>query len=266
MTSALVLSVDRAASVTRITMNRPAVHNAFDPGLIAELRQTFERLAEDAAVRAIVLAGAGPSFCAGADLNWMRQSLSYSPEENHADTLALADMLDAIASCPQPVVARVHGAALGGGVGLVAACDIAVAAEDARFGFTEARLGLAPAVIAPYVLARIGAGHARALFLTAERFDAARALAMGLVHRVVPAADLDGAIEDIVRHLLAVGPEAARACKALARLVPAMSADEARSHTATVIARLRTGAEGQEGIRAFLEKRKPGWVIDVDRS
>jgi methylglutaconyl-CoA hydratase len=240
-------------------MNRPNLHNAFDPELIAELRQTFERLGDDESVRVVVLAGEGPSFCAGADLSWMRQSLSYSAAENHADALRLADMLDAVASCPHPVVARVQGSALGGGAGLVAACDIAVSAADARFGFTEARLGLAPAVITPYVLARIGAGHARALFLTAERFDAAHALAIGLVHRVVPASEIDRAVADVVQQLLAVGPEAVRACKGLTQLVPTMSPDEARSYTATVIARLRTGDEGQEGIRAFLEKRTPAW-------
>ncbi|HWE63918.1 MAG TPA: enoyl-CoA hydratase-related protein [Chloroflexota bacterium] len=258
----MAIRVNTTGPVATVTLARPALHNAFDPLLIEALRRAFESLATDQAVRVVVLAGDGPSFCAGADLNWMRDSLAYTVEENHQDALRLADMLDAIASCPHPVIARVHGAALGGGAGLVAACDIAVATPEARFGFTEARLGLAPAVISPYVLARIGPGHARALFLTAERFDAARAFAIGLVHRVVPSADLDSAVEDVVRQLLAAGPEALRACKALAQLVPAMPLDEARGYTAALIARLRTGAEGQEGIRAFLEKRPPAWKAD----
>lgn len=257
------LTAERRGPVARVTLARPEVRNAFDPPLIAALRETFEALADDESVRVVVLAGEGQSFCAGADLRWMQESAGYSTEENREDALRLADMLEAVATCPHPVVARVQGAALGGGAGLVAACDLVVAAEDARFGFTEARLGLAPAVVSPYVIARIGPGHARALFLTAERFDAARAQAIGLVQRVVPAAELAAAVDGIVRQLLACGPEALRACKALARLVPAMGPAEARSYTANLIARLRTGEEGQEGIRAFLERRKARWAIDL---
>jgi methylglutaconyl-CoA hydratase len=265
MTPSGVLSVSRRGSVVRVLLTRPDVHNAFNPALIAALREAFDALAEDATVRAVVLAGEGPSFCAGADLHWMQESLAYTPEQNREDALRLANMLEAVATCPHPVVARVQGAALGGGAGLVAACDVAVAAEEARFGFTEARLGLAPAVIAPFVIPRIGPGHARALFLTAERFDAARALAIGLVHRVVPAVEVDAAVEQTLAHLLAGGPEALRACKGLARLVPTMPPSEARGYTANLIARLRTGDEGQEGIRAFLEKRRQQWLVDLER-
>ena len=254
-----VLSVSREGRVVRVTLTRPAIHNAFNPELIGALRETFDALAVDDTVRAVVLAGDGPSFCAGADLLWMQESLTYTPEQNREDARRLADMLEAVACCPHPVVARVQGAALGGGTGLVAACDVAVAAEDARFGFTEARLGLAPAVIAPFVIPRIGPGHARALFLTAERFDAAHALAIGLVYRVVPVADLDDAVDKALTQLLAAGPEAVRSCKALARVIPTMPPAEATSYTANLIARLRTSEEGQEGIRAFLEKRRPRW-------
>lgn len=261
----MTLAVSRTGSVAYVTLIRPEVHNAFGPGLIAALARTFDALAADEQVRAVVIAGEGPSFCAGADLGWMRECLSFSAEENRADALRLAAMLEAIAACPHPVIARVHGAALGGGVGLICATDIAVAADDARFGFTEARLGLAPAVIAPYAIARIGPGHARALFLTAERFDAAHALAIGLVHRVVPAVELDAAVESTVRSVLAGGPAALRACKALARAMPRIPADEVAEHTAALIARLRTEPEGQEGIRAFLEKRRPAWAEDPER-
>ena len=258
-----VLTMQYDGPVVHVTLTRPALHNAFNPLLIEQLSQTFDTLSADPAIRAIVLAGQGPSFCAGADLHWMRESLDYTPEQNRKDALRLSYMLEAIATCVHPVVARVHGAALGGGAGLVAACDIAIAADNAQFGFTEARLGLAPAVISPFVLARIGAGHARALFLTAERFDAAHAGAIGLVQRVVPANDLDAAVTNVLRQLLAGGPEAARVCKALVRLVPAMSPDEARSYTIAQIARLRTSPEGQDGIRAFLEKRPPTWLEEL---
>lgn len=254
------LRVERRGIAVHVILARPEVHNAFNRRLIAELREVFERLDGDDAARAVVLAGEGPSFCAGADLNWMRDSLNYSHDDNVADALEMADMFRAIDNCRHPVIGRIHGAALGGGSGLTAACDIAVATDDARFGFTEARLGIAPAVISPFVLRKIGQSHARALFATAERFDAARALAIGLVHRVVPAAELDDAVGATLRHIGQSGPAGVRAGKQLAKTILALSDEDAREMTAATIAGLRVGPEGQEGIRAFLEKRRAGWV------
>lgn len=256
------LCVERRGIAVYVTLARPEVHNAFNERLIAELREVFERLDGDDATRAVVLAGDGPSFCAGADLNWMRASLDFSHDENVADALGMADMFRAIDNCRHPVIGRIHGASLGGGSGLTAVCDIAIAADDAKFGFTEARLGIAPAVISPFVLRKIGQSHARALFVTAERFDAARALAIGLVHRVVPAAELDSAVAATLRHIGQSGPAGARAGKLMAKTVPTLPDDEAREMTAATIAGLRVGPEGQEGIRAFLEKRRAGWVSE----
>ena len=204
-----------------------------------------------------VLAGAGAGFCAGADLTWMREMAAYTHDENVADALRLVAMLEAVEGCAVPVVARVHGAALGGGVGLVAACDVAVAAADALFAFSEARLGIAPAVVAPFVLRKIGPGHARALFVTAERFDAARAERIGLVHHVAAATHLDAAVQEVVSAVTACGPAALSACKRLVADVPGMSREAARVYTAEMIATLRASPEGQEGMRAFLEKRPP---------
>ncbi len=256
------LRVERRGIAAYVTLSRPEVHNAFNERLIAELHAAFTQLdvAED--VRAVVLRGEGPSFCAGADLNWMRASLDYSRDENVADALRMADMYRAIDNCRHPVIGRIHGAALGGGAGLTAVCDIAIAAEGTRFGFTEARLGIAPAVISPFAVRKVGMSHARALFLTAERFDAERALAIGLVHRVVPEAELDGAVEAAVRHIGQSGPAGVRAAKLMAKTVLMLSDEEAREMTAATIAGLRVSAEGQEGIHAFLEKRRATWVSD----
>jgi len=255
------LQVERRGPALWVTLNRPDVRNAFNPEMIAELTSAFRDVprADDGpeGVRAVVLAGAGGSFCAGADLQWMRAMAAYARDENVADALRLAAMLDAIETCAVPVVARVHGAALGGGVGLVAACDVVVTAEGTLFGFTEARLGIAPAVIAPFVLRKIGPGHARALFVTGERFDAARAERVGLVHRVTTLERLDAAVAETVAGIAACGPAAVRACRALAADVPGMSREAARAYTAETIAALRAGSEGQEGMRAFLEKRAP---------
>ena len=254
------LTLVRDGSVATVTMNRPEVHNAFNPVLIEELRDAFRALAGDEKVRVVVLTGAGLSFCAGADLRWMQESVRFTEEENRRDALAITEMLEAIATCPKPVVARVNGAALAGGAGLVAASDIAIAAETARFAFTEARLGLVPATISPYVVRRIGESHARALFLTAERFEAPRALAIGLVHQCVPPEELDAAVERTVRNLLHGGPHALAETKSLiAGIRNRRGADLAR-YTADTIARLRVGPEGQEGLHAFLEKRPPAWT------
>lgn len=260
-TSPLEVTLD--GPVARVTMVRPERHNAFDEALIDALARAFAELGEAPEVRAIVLAGAGRSFSAGADLDWMRRAAAYDEEGNRADARRLAAMLKAIDECPRPVVARVQGAALGGGTGLVAACDIAVASERATFGTTEVRFGLAPAVISPFVLRAIGPRQARRLFLTGERIDAARALALGLVHEVVPEAELDTRVAAVVDLLLEGGPEAQAASKELIRLVLAMPQGGSLLTEATcgAIAARRASPEGQEGVRAFLEKREPAWRV-----
>ncbi len=248
--------------ICRVTLNRPQVHNAFNAELIEELRSAFEEVDGYSLdeVRAVVLAGEGPSFCAGADVNWMRASLNLTEEENVQDALRMARMFDTINRCRVPVVGRIHGLALGGGVGLVAVCDIAVAAEDARFAFSEAKLGIIPAVISPYVLARIGQSHARALFLTAERFGADWAARIGLVHIVVPPDRLDEEVERVLGEISTSAPGAVARAKELIAALPHLPPDEVMMHTARTIASLRVGEEGQEGLRAFLEKRKPRWA------
>jgi methylglutaconyl-CoA hydratase len=254
------LRVQRRGMTAFVTLNRPEVHNAFNARLIAELGTAFARLGSDDEVRAIVLRGEGRSFCAGADLTWMRDSLDLSHDENLVDALRMADMLEAIDDCPCPVIGRIHGAALGGGVGLTVVCDIAIADEECRFGFTEARLGIAPAVISPFAVRKIGESHARALFTTAERFDAPKALRIGLVHRVVPLAELDAAVDEALTEIGKNSPAGVRAAKRVARLATRLPRDEARQMTAETIAGLRVSPEGQEGIRAFLEKRTAAWV------
>jgi len=243
------LRIERDGGTLRITIAKPERRNAFDAALIAELHDAFADVGD---ARAVVLAGDGPSFCAGADVEWQRSAIDLTFEENVDDALRLYRMLETVDSCAAPVVARVQGYALGGGSGLVACADVAVAAADATFGFTEVRLGIIPAVISPFVLAKIGAG-ARRYFLTGERFGAADALRIGLVHEV--AEDLDAAVEGVVGELLQAGPEAARAAKRLVR-EPLGTGDE----LARLAARLRTSPEGQEGLRAFLDKRKPSWL------
>jgi methylglutaconyl-CoA hydratase len=254
------LRLARRGATALVTLDRPEVHNAFNARLIAELRGAFARLAGEADVRAVVLAGEGRSFCAGADLHWMRSSLDLTHAENLADARRMADMLEAINACPCPVIARVQGAALGGGMGLLAVCDIAIAEEGARFGFTETRLGIAPAVISPFVVRKIGQSQARALFTTAERFDTARALQIGLIQRIVPAGELDAAVAETLAEIGKNGPAAVRAAKQVARTVAHVPPDEARRLTTETIAALRVSPEGQEGIRAFLEKRPATWV------
>jgi methylglutaconyl-CoA hydratase len=242
------LRVERDGDVLRVTLARPERRNAFDAALIAELAEAFVDVGR---ARAVVLAGEGPSFSAGADVDWMRSSIDLSYEANVADANALRAMLEAIDGCPAPVVARVQGHALGGGAGLVAAADIAVASADAVFAFSEVKLGIIPAVISPFALARIGPGQARRWFVTGERFDAGTALRIGLVHEV--AADLDTAVDRVVAELLSAGPLAARWAKRLVRERPD------GPETARWIAERRTSDEGQEGLRAFLERRPPAW-------
>jgi methylglutaconyl-CoA hydratase len=257
---ATLLAVRREGAVAYVALGRPEVRNAFNAALIESLGHAFEGLGGDDTVRAIVLSGQGRSFCGGADINWMRDSLELTHEQNLAGARALSRMYRAIDRVPKPVIGRIHGAALGGGAGLVAVCDVAVAAEDALFGFTETKLGILPAVISPFVLAKIGASHARALALTGERFDARRALAIGLVHEVVPQEALDGAVARIVAEVLSASPSGIAAAKRLFAHVSELRYDETLEPTARAIAAQRTSPEGQDGLRAFLEKRKPGWA------
>ncbi len=241
------LKIERDGQVLRVMLARPERRNAFDAALIAELTEAFTDVGD---ARAVVLAGEGQSFCAGADVDWQRSAIDLSFEENVDDALRLYRMCETIDRCPAPVIARVHGFALGGGSGLAACADIAIAAPDSVFGFSEVKLGIIPAVISPFVLPKLGA-HARRYFLTGERFDAETALRIGLVEEVAP--DLDAAVERIVSELLTAGPEAVREAKQLIRERP--SGEE----TAQTAARLRAGEEGQEGLRAFLDRRDAAW-------
>ena len=253
--------------VARVTLARPEVHNAFDASLIAELRTTFAALAREAPteLRAVVLAGDGPSFCAGADVAWMRAAMALDVEGNEQDAMAMADMFEAIDTCPVPVIARVQGAALGGGMGLCAVADLVIAESGARFGFTETRLGILPAVIAPFVVAKIGETHARALFPGGRRFEAVRAQRIGLVHEVVEGeAALDAAVDAAIGDVLSSGPTAVRAAKAIVREVRGLGHGSAKWHTARVIARQRVGDEAREGFAAFDAKRSPAWTPPSD--
>jgi methylglutaconyl-CoA hydratase len=259
------LAITRDGPVVTLTLQRPEIHNAFDDRLIAMLQETFDTLATDDSARVVVLAAQGPSFSAGADLNWMRRAAAYTEEENRRDALALATLLRTAATLPHPLVARVQGAALGGGMGLVAVADIALAVESALFGFTEARLGLIPATIAPHIVEKIGPGHARALFLTAERIPAARALEIGLVHRVVLDDELDTALAETIDALLAGGPKAHGLAKELVCTVLATEGQEQDNATAALIAGARVSPEGREGIQAFLDKRPPSWRASQGR-
>lgn len=247
--------------VARIIMNRPEVFNAFDEAMIAELGQAVARCVADPAVRVIVLAGAGKVFSAGADVQWMRRAAAASQEANLADARRFADMLHAIATCPKPTIARIHGLALGGGIGLACACDIAVASSEAKFAVSEARLGILPAVIGPYLIEAVGPRQARRLALTASRIDAQTALQMGLVHEVVELPELDAAIEHWSTELLASGPVAQTEIKQLFdQLVASAIDDETRELTARTIARVRMGDEAREGFAAFLAKRPAAWI------
>jgi len=255
------LLVDIRGGVATVTLNRPEVRNAFDDALIAALAATFKALDDDQAVRAVVLAGNGPAFCAGADLNWMKRMAGYGYEQNLHDAMGLAVMLQTIDRMNKPTIARVHGPAFAGGTGLVAACDIALGTPEARFCLSEARLGLSPATISPYVMRAMGERAARRYFLTAEVFDAEEALRLGLLSGLVPAAQLDAAVESLLKHLLAGGREALAKIKELIRAVGSGPIDDAMvADTAKRIAEIRVSAEGKEGIASFLEKRKPSWV------
>ena len=259
------LLVTRDGPIARVSLNRPEVRNAFDAELIAELRAAFDGLSRESpdALRGVILTGEGAVFCAGADVEWMRASMGLSVADNERDAAAMQAMFATIDACPVPLVARVQGAALGGGMGLCAVADMVIASADAIFGFTETRLGIIPAVISTFVLPKIGESHTRALFPAGERFDAERALRIGLVHEVV--ADetaLDARVAAVAAGLLAAGPTAARAAKALVRELRGLDPEEAKRHTVRHIAQQRTSAEGQEGLLAFLEKRPPTWDRD----
>lgn len=256
--STLAVAVDGHGTAT-VTMNRPEARNAFDDTLITELTDAARRLGSDDDIRVVVLTGAGPVFSAGADLHWMRAVKEASYEEGIAGSVRMDTMLRTLWDLPKPLVGRINGHALGGGSGLTAVCDIAVAVDSARFGFTEVLLGIAPAVISPYVVRKIGRGHARALFVNGARFDAARAERIGLVHRVVAREDLDDAVRAVVADCLRAGPRGA----AVAKTLPELALDDldtATSRTPEIIARLRASEEGQEGMGAFLDKRSPAWV------
>ncbi len=243
-----------------VTLARAELHNAFNEVVIAELTEAFAEVGRRDDVRVVVLAGEGKSFCAGADVNWMKRMVGYSFDENVADAMAMARMLRTIRECPKPVIARVHGAAIGGGVGLVAACDMAAAVESAVFSLSEVKLGIIPAVISPFVLEKIGPGQARRYALTAERFSAAEAQRIGLVHEVFPTAEaMDGWIAQTCDTLKANGPAALAEAKRILTEVGGVNWDEVQAKTAERIARVRVSPEGQEGLKAFLEKRTSGW-------
>jgi methylglutaconyl-CoA hydratase len=259
------LRVERSGTngeIARVTLSRPDVRNAFDATLIADLRAAFANFEREGPteLRAVVLAGEGQTFCAGADIDWMRAAMALDVEGNEQDAMAMAEMFETIDTCPVPVIARVQGAALGGGMGLCAVSDVVIAESGTRFGFTETRLGILPAVISPFVIAKIGESHARALFPGGRRFDAVRAQRIGLVHEVVEGPDaLDLAVDAVIADILASGPTAVRAAKAIVREVRGLGHGSTKWHTARVIARQRTSAEAQEGFAAFTEKRRAAW-------
>jgi methylglutaconyl-CoA hydratase len=255
------IEVSVSNRIGTVTLNRPEVRNAFNDEVIGELTAAFRELGALQEVRCIVLAGNGPAFCAGADLNWMRRMAGYTHEENIADAAALAEMLGAIYRCPKPTVARIQGDVYAGGLGLVSACDIAVSVDSAQYCLSEVKLGLIPATISPYVIRAMGARAARRYFLTAERFAAAEALRIGFVHEVVAAAALDAKVEELTKALVQAGPEALKACKQLVHDVAGREITaELVAATVQGIAAIRVSAEGREGVQSFLQKRKPEWM------
>ena len=256
------LDIQRHGPVAKVFLNRPDVRNAFNDEVIADLSAAFAQLGADTTLRAIVLGGHGKAFCAGADLSWMRAMADYTWEQNRADAQALAEMLWTIWRCPVPVVGRIHGDCYAGGVGLAAVCDVLVAADGVNFCLSEAKLGLLPGTISPYVIRALGEQASRRYFVTAERFGAAQAAALGFVHEVCAADALDAKVDEIVAALVANGPMALRACKALVQDVAGVAIDAAlRDETARRIADIRASAEGREGIQSFLDKRAPAWLL-----
>ena len=247
--------------VATIRFNRPHVHNAIDEAVMSQFTSGLRQVGADPAARVVVIAGEGESFCAGADLNWMKRSAAYTEQQNYQEAADFAALLQMLHQMPKPTIARVHGPAYGGGVGIVAACDIAIGARTASFSFSEVRLGLIPAMISPYAIAAIGERHARRYMLTAERIDATAALSIGLLHEVCDDEALDERLRQVTANLLRGGPASIAACKMLIDRVAHMPIDgETREYTARAIAAIRASAEGKEGVGAFLEKRKPGWI------
>ena len=254
------LEIERDGAIARVFLNRPKVRNAFDDGLITELHEAFGELGKDDSVRVIVLGGRGKVFCAGADVNWMRASMDLPAEKNREDALRMANMLQALDECPKPVIGRIHGAAMGGGSGLVATCDIVVASEETKFAFSEVKLGILPATISVVVLPKIGFSNARRYFLTAEVFKANVAWEMGLIHEVATSQNLDARVNEICTSIINNGPNAVAEAKKLIHAVRLMQRDEWIPHSVDTISRVRTSPEGQEGLKAFLEKRPPSWL------
>ncbi len=246
--------------VATLTLNRPDIRNAFNEVMLAEILEVCTELAKREDVRALVFTGEGKAFCAGADLNWMKKMINYTYEENFADAMVLANAMNALYSMPQPTIARVNGHAIGGGMGFVTGCDIAIAADTAVLSLSEVKIGLVPACIAPYVIRKAGPGKAKEFFLTGERMTANRALEAGFLNKVVPPEELDEAVEELLGRLLTSGPRAMAYAKELIDKVPGMDWEEAKRFTADMISRIRVGDEGQEGCAAFLEKRKPKWL------
>ncbi len=254
------LKYEKDGMIGRVTFNRPEIHNAFNSTVITEMSHLFTEIGKDDDIRVVVLTGAGKSFCAGADLNWMRGVVKQSFDENLAESNALADLFYQIYTFKRPVVGMINGAAIGGGTGFVAVCDIAIAAESAKFSFSEVKIGVVPACIGPYVIKKMGEGKARELFITGERMKAKRAFKVGLVNKVVEDDRLQAEVDELIESILSSGPEAVAMAKKLVSEVPPMTPDQFKPYTAEMIAKLRVSDEGQEGMDAFLNKRKPNWV------
>lgn len=248
--------------IARVTFCRPEIHNAFNSTMISEMTDVFGKIEKDEDIRVVLLTGEGKSFCAGADLNWMRGVIKQTFDQNLAESNALAELFNKIYRCRRPVIGRINGAAIGGGTGFVAVCDMAIAARSAKFSFSEVKIGVVPACIGPYVVKKMGEGKARELFITGERMNAERAHEVGLVNKVVDDDQLDDAVDALVKTLLSSGPEAVAMAKKLVREVPEMTPAQFKPYTAEMIAKLRVSDEGQEGMDAFLNKRKPNWVME----
>ncbi|MFH1688238.1 MAG: enoyl-CoA hydratase-related protein [bacterium] len=256
------IKYDIDGRIARVTFNRPGIHNAFNGTVITEMADVFDRIAGDDSLRVVLLTGQGKSFCAGADLNWMRGVIKQSFEENLAESNLLAELFWKIYTCRLPVIGRINGAAIGGGTGFVAVCDISIAARSAKFSFSEVKIGVVPACIGPYVVKKMGEGKARELFITGERMNGDRAYEVGLVNFVVDDEQLDDAVNALIKSVLSSGPKAVAMAKNLVSAVPGMQPEQFKPFTAEMIAKLRVSDEGQEGMDAFLNKRKPNWVIN----
>ncbi|MDX9858118.1 MAG: enoyl-CoA hydratase-related protein [candidate division Zixibacteria bacterium] len=252
---------DKSPHIARVSFCRPEIHNAFNATVISEMSDVFEKINADDSIRVVLLTGEGKSFCAGADLNWMKAVVDQSYEQNLAESSGLADLFYQMYTCPRPIVGQINGAAIGGGTGFVAVCDIAIAANSAKFSFSEVKIGVVPACIGPYVIRKIGEGKARELFITGERMRATRALEVGLVNKVVDDDRLDDEVDNLVDSILSSGPNAIAMAKQLVSTVPMMTPEQFKPYTAEMIARLRISEEGQEGMNAFLNKRRPSWTL-----